>query len=60
MEKRESIVSLTREFAVPRERVFAAWTDAAQLEPFGGVDRSGVCRPERAEPKQPNAERRLQ
>ena len=31
MEKRESIVSLTREFAVPRERVFAAWTDAAQL-----------------------------
>jgi uncharacterized protein YndB with AHSA1/START domain len=31
VEKRESIVSLTREFAVPRERVFAAWTDAAQL-----------------------------
>jgi uncharacterized protein YndB with AHSA1/START domain len=36
VEKRESIVSLTREFAVPRERVFAAWTDAAQLERWFG------------------------
>ena len=36
MRKRESTVSLTRVFDAPRERVFAAWTDARQLERWFG------------------------
>lgn len=39
MQNHEGAVSLTRVFRAPRERVFAAWTEARQLErwfsPFG-------------------------
>ena len=38
MEKRESTVSLTRVFDAPRERVFAAWTDARQLVRWFGPE----------------------
>src|SRR5262245_31258292 len=38
MQKRESTVSLTRVLDAPRERVFAAWTDARQLERWFGPD----------------------
>ena len=36
MQKRETTVRLTRVFDAPRERVFAAWTEARRLEQWFG------------------------